>query len=49
MNTIKITVMAKREFSEHYEIREYRKHASEQLVVRKYAMGISKLVVDEER
>ena len=47
MNLIKITVMVKREFSELYEIREYKKHASEQLVVRSYIIGAYKLVVDE--
>lgn len=47
MNFIKITVMAKR--ADFHEIKEYKKHASERIVVRKYSTGISRLVVDEER
>lgn len=49
MNLIKIAVMAKRKFSEFYDVKRYRKQASQQLVVKRYALGRRKIMVDEEK
>lgn len=49
MSMIKIAIMVKREFSEFYEVRHYKKHASEQLNVRQYATNGSKIVIDGEK
>ncbi len=48
MNLIKIAIMLRRKFSEFYDIKQYRKQASEQLVVRQYISN-QKIIVDEER
>lgn len=49
MKRIKIALLAKRRFPEFYDIRMYRKHASGQLIVRRYSVNGKKLVVDEEK
>ena len=49
MNLIKIAILLKRRFSEFYEIKQYRMHASSQFVVRHYTLNNQKIVIDEEK
>jgi len=43
------TVLLKRKFSEFYDIRQYRKQATEQLVVKTHAISYQKITVNEEK
>lgn len=49
MNLITIVIMLKRKFSEFYDIKQYRQHASEQFVVKQYTPTNQKIMVDEEK
>ena len=47
MNII-IIAITKKSFSEFYDIRQYKKHASGQFVVRKYAANNKKIILNEK-
>lgn len=47
MNLI-IIAITKKNFSQFYDIKQYKKHASEQFVVRKYAIGSKKIILNEK-
>jgi len=49
MKLIKIVVLMKKRFAEFYEIRIYRKHSAEQLIVKKYAVNTHEIIVDGEK
>ena len=49
MKPIEIAILMKRKFSEFYDIKEYKKQTSEQLVVRRYAANNQKIIVDEKK
>ncbi len=43
MNIVRIVVMLKRKFSEFYDIKHYKKFATEQLVIKKYYINNQKI------
>ena len=49
MNLIKIVTLLKKKFSEFYDIKLYRKHASDHFVVRRYTTNNQRVIVDEEK
>ncbi len=49
MNIIKIALLLKKKFSEFYDIKQYKKQSTEQLIVKKYAINNQKIIIDEEK
>lgn len=49
MRLVKIVIMLKKRFAEFYDIKQYKKHASEQIVVRQYTLSSKKITIDEEK
>jgi hypothetical protein len=49
MKLIKIAVLMKKRFAEFYEVRIYRKHSAEQLIVKKYFVNSQEIIVDGEK
>ena len=49
MNLIKIVIHLKCKFSEFYDIKEYKKQASEKLVVTHCAINNQKITIDEKK
>ena len=49
MNIVKIAVLMKKRFAEFYEIRLYRRHSAEQLIVKKYAANNREIIVDGKK
>lgn len=47
MNTIKIMLLLKKKFLEYYEIKQYKKHSIEQLIIKKYDINNQKIIIDE--
>ena len=49
MNLIKISTILAREFLEFYDIKQYKKQAANQLVVKKYVLNKGQMVLNEEK
>lgn len=49
MNLIKIATVLKNKFSEFYDIKLYRKKASNQVAINQYITNEKKIIVDEEK
>jgi len=47
MDLIKIALLLKKKFLEFYDVKVYRKHSSEQLIVKKYSINNQKIIIDE--
>ena len=48
MNLIKIVLTFPKIFSEFYDIKKYRKQATSHVIVRKYNLSSSKIVLEEK-
>jgi hypothetical protein len=46
MNLIKIAIMLRKKFAEFYDIKQYKKQASEQFIVKHYKIDSRKIIVD---
>lgn len=49
MNSIKITMLAKRRFKGFYDVKIYRKQSSAQFAVKQYRKDNPKIIIDEEK
>lgn len=49
MNLIKISIMMKSNISKFYDIKYYRKQASEQIIVRNYILNNQKITIEGKK
>lgn len=49
MSSIKITLLIRKKFAEFFEMRLYRKHPTNQFMVKHYKTNNPKIIIDEEK